>query len=145
MMDASFTDIRKRWQTALASYDPPRVGGKVISARGLMLTCKLPAAVNDRCEILTGRAATCLAEVVGFSNDLAYLFLYENGDQVHPNMQVVNRGHGVQVPSGPGLLGRVLDGIGRPIDDRGPLEGCRLRTLELAAPSPLRRTRIRDL
>src|SRR5439155_20385099 len=106
---------------------------------------KLPAAVNDRCEILTGHGSSCLAEVVGFSNDLAYLFLYENGDQVHPNMPVVNRGHGVQVPSGPGLLGRVLDGIGRPIDERGPLKNCRFRTFALAAPSPLRRTRIREI
>jgi flagellum-specific ATP synthase len=138
-------ELRERWAAALAGYDPLRVGGKVVSSRGLMLTCKLPAAVNDRCEILTGRDSSCLAEVVGFSSDLAYLFLYEIGDQVRPNMPVINRGHGAQVPSGPGLLGRVLDGIGRPIDDRGPLQGCRMRTLELAAPSPLRRTRVRNV
>ncbi len=137
-------DFQTRWQGALAKYEPMRVGGKVVSARGLMLTCKMPAAVNDRCEILTGRGS-CLAEVVGFANDLAYLFLYENGDQVRPNMPVINRGHGVQVPSGAGLLGRVLDGIGRPIDDRGPLQGCRWRTFDLTAPSPLRRTRVRDV
>jgi len=57
---------------------------------------------------------------VGFSNDLAYLFLYENSDQVRPHMPVINRGHGRADPSGPGLLGRVIDGIGRPLDDRGP-------------------------
>src|SRR5438132_418264 len=146
MSPPTFTpELRKRWQTALDACDPFRVGGKVISARGLMLTCKLPAAVNDRCEILTGRAGSCLAEVVGFSGELAYLFLYENGDHVRPNMPVVNRGHGVQVPSGPGLLGRVLDGIGRPLDERGPLRGCRFRTSTLTAPSPLRRTRIREV
>jgi flagellum-specific ATP synthase len=137
--------MRQRWQNAVRAYDPLRVGGKVVSARGLMLTCKLPAAVNDRCEILTGGGRSCLAEVVGFANDLAYLFLYENGEQVRPNMPVMNRGHGVQVPSGPGLLGRVLDGIGRPIDERGPLHGVRLQTLALSAPSPLRRSRIREL
>src|SRR3954454_932234 len=122
MTSATITpELRKRWRTVLDAYEPIRVGGKVISARGLMLTCKLPAAVNDRCEILTGHGSTCLAEVVGFAGDLAYLFLYENGDQVKPNMPVINRGHDVQVPSGAGLLGRVLDGIGRPIDARGPL------------------------
>ena len=138
-------EIRKRWQTALNAYEPMRVGGKVVSARGLMLTCKIPAAVNDRCEILTGQSSSCLAEVVGFAGDLAYLFLYENGDQVKPNMPVINRGHGVQVPSGAGLLGRVVDGIGRPIDDKGPLRGCRWRTFALTAPSPLRRTRVREV
>src|SRR5262245_54437368 len=138
-------ELHERWRKRLAGYEPARVGGKIVSARGLMLTCKLPAAVNDRCEIITGNGTSCLAEVVGFANDLAYLFLYENGDHIRPNMPVVNRGHGVQVPSGPGLLGRVLDGIGRPIDARGPLVACRFRTLALDAPPPLRRARIRDV
>jgi flagellum-specific ATP synthase len=60
-------------------------------------------------------------------------------------MPVVHRGHGVKVPTGSGLLGRVVDGLGRPIDDRGGLTGCRFRTLKLTSPSPLQRTRIRDV
>src|SRR6267142_2501774 len=131
-------DLRKRWQAALQKYEPTRVGGRVVSSRGLMLTCKLPAAVNYRCEIVTGRGTSCLAEVVGFANDLAYLFLFENGDQVRPNMPVINRGHGMRVPSGPGLLGRVIDGLGRPIDDRGPLRGCRFCTSHMERPAPLK-------
>jgi hypothetical protein len=139
------SSLLDRWNTAINAFDPIRVGGRVVSSRGLMLTCKLNAALNDRCEILTGRGTSCLAEVVGFTNDLAYLFLYENSDQVRPNMPVVNLRHGVQTPTGPGLLGRVIDGIARPIDERGPVKGCRFRTLELTAPSPLQRTRIRDV
>ncbi len=138
-------ELRKRLHSAIETYQPGRLGGRVISSRGLMLTCRLPAAVNDRCEIITGRDTSCLAEVVGFSNDLAYLFLYENGDQVRPNMPVINRGHGIQVPTGSGLLGRVIDGIGRPLDDHGPLKGCRFHLSQLSAPSPLRRTRIREV
>ena len=143
-MNATIEPLKARWTRTIDAFEPTRVGGRVVSSRGLMLTCRLPAAVNDRCEILTGNGGSCLAEVVGFANDLAYLFLYENSDQVRPNMIVVNRGHGAQVPSGPGLLGRVLDGIGRPIDDRGPLSGVRFRTLQLAAPAPLRRMRVRE-
>jgi flagellum-specific ATP synthase len=60
-------------------------------------------------------------------------------------MRVINCGHGIRVPGGPGLLGRAVDGIGRPIDGRGPLMNCRFRTSQLAAPSPLQRTRIRDV
>ena len=143
-MNATIEPLKARWTRTIDAFEPTRVGGRVVSSRGLMLTCRLPAAVNDRCEILTGNGGSCLAEVVGFANDLAYLFLYENSDQVRPNMIVVNRGHGAQVPSGPGLLGRVLDGIGRPIDDRGPLSGVRFHTLQLAAPAPLRRMRVRE-
>ena len=90
-------NMRGRWKAAIGAYDPIRVGGRIVSSRGLMLTCKLAAAVNDSCEILTGRGSSCLAEVVGFANDLAYLFLYENDDRVRPNMPVVNRGHGVKI------------------------------------------------
>lgn len=139
------TNNDTRWRRALDAFDPLRVGGRVIGSRGLMLTCKLPAALNDRCEIITGPNSRCLAEVVGFTNDLVYLFLYENGDQVRPNMPVVNLGHGMRVLFGPGLLGRVIDGLGRPIDERGPLERCSFRTLQLEAPSPLKRTRIREV
>ncbi|MEI7687473.1 MAG: hypothetical protein WCL32_20890, partial [Planctomycetota bacterium] len=129
--------LRQRLTDTIGRYQPVRVGGRVISSRGLMLTCRIPAAVNDCCEIMTGQATSCLAEVVGFANDLAYLFLYENGDQVKPNMLVVNRGRGIQVPSGPGLLGRVIDGIGRPLDALGPLRDCRYHHPRIAAPSPL--------
>lgn len=142
---ATNLDLPARWKSAIQSYDPARIGGRLISSRGLMLTCRIPAAVHDRCEIITGDGTSCLAEVVGFANDLAYLFLYENGDQVRPNMRVINRGHGVQVPSGAGLLGRAIDGIARPIDGLGPLKDCRFRTAQLAAPSPLQRTRIREV
>lgn len=142
--DAAIAQLQADWRKTIAACEPLRVGGHVVSARGLMLTCRLPAALNDRCEIVTGPDRRCLAEVVGFTNDLVYLFPYENADQVRPNMAVINRGHGVRIPSGPGLLSRVLDGLGRPIDERGPLRECRFRAHQMAAPSPLKRTRIRE-
>ena len=142
---ALFLEQQARWRSVIRTHEPARVGGHVVSARGLMLTCRLPAAVHDRCEIITGPNSVCLAEVVGFSGDLAYLFTFEQSDQVRPNMPVINRGHGMQVPTGAGLLGRAIDGIGRPMDDRGPLNDCRFRTLQLSAPLPLRRSRIRNV
>ncbi len=145
LTEAVITELQERWRTAIRACNPYRVGGRVVSARGLMLTCRLPAALHDRCEIVTGPHTRSTGEVVGFTNDLAYLFLYENGEQVRPNMPVINRGHGMRVPAGPGLLGRVIDGLGRPIDDRGPLRECKFRTLQLAKPSPLKRARVRNV
>jgi flagellum-specific ATP synthase len=144
-MDLVSPELRQRLHATIRSYQPVHVGGRVVGSRGRMLICKLSAAVDDLCEIITGPDTSCLAEVVGFSGELAHLFLYEDNDRVEPNMPVVHRGHGVQVPVGAGLLGRVINGIGRPLDDRGPLQDCRFRTLKLTSPSPLRRTRIRDV
>ena len=143
ILQRPITDLQERWRDKIRAYDALRVGGRVVSARGLMVTCRLPAALHDRCEIITGTSSRCLAEVVGFANDLAYLFLYESGDQVRPNMPVINRGHAMRVPTGSGLLGRVIDGLGRPIDERGPLQGCQWRTLQLTRPAPLKRARVR--
>ena len=138
-------ELRQRLHTVIRSYEPVQVGGRVVGSRGRMLICKLPAAVEDLCEILIGPGTSCLAEVVGFSGELAYLFLYENNDRVHPNMPVIHRGHGVKVPTGAGLLGRTIDGLGRPIDGRGALTGCRYRTLRLTSPPPLQRMRVREV
>jgi flagellar biosynthesis/type III secretory pathway ATPase len=101
-----------------------RTAGKLRSATGL-LTCALPAAVGDHCEIQLPASAggPILAEVIGFANDLAYLVPYDPADSVRPGMTVVRRGHGLNVPVGRGLLGRVLDGLGRPVDGAGPLTG----------------------
>jgi flagellum-specific ATP synthase len=56
------------------------------------------------------------------------------------------RAHGtpLRVPSGPGLLGRVLDGVGRPIDGRGPLTDVSWVSLDNTPPAALERTRITE-
>ncbi len=122
---------------------PCRVAGKVRSARGLVLSCHLPAAVGDQCAVQAGERELP-GEVIGFSDHLASLLLYEAADDIRPGMAVVNRGHALKVPVGRGLLGRVVDGLGRPVDERGPLAGCVRRTMRLDAPAPLRRARIRS-
>ncbi|WP_130783197.1 FliI/YscN family ATPase, partial [Cellulomonas biazotea] len=50
----------------------------------------------------------------------------------------------LRVPVGPGLLGRVLDGLGRPIDGRGPLRAQAWVPLDGRAPHPLERSRVED-
>src|SRR5690606_21324971 len=63
---------------------------------------------------------------------------------VRPGSRVVPRQSSFSVPVGPELLGRVIDGLGRPLDDLGPL-GCRDEArLSGAPPSPLSRIPIKD-
>jgi flagellum-specific ATP synthase len=84
------------------------------------------------------------AEVIGFAHDAAYLVPYEHAPDIRPGMPVRLRGHQLSVLAGPGLLGRVLDGLGRPLDGRGPITGCRRRRVRPDAPPPLERARIRE-
>lgn len=115
--------------------------GKLRSATGLLLSCSLPAAVGDQCAILTPKGER-LAEVIGFAEGVAYIVPYEEGTDVRPGMPVVHRNQGVMVPVGPGLLGRVVDGLGRPMDGKGPLVACRMQPVRGEAPAPLARARI---
>ncbi len=134
-------DVNKLCRT-VADREVFQTAGKLRSATGLLLSCTLPAAVGDTCEIQTPSGRNVLAEVIGFANGMAHLVAFERGGEVHPGMPVLRKGHGFSVPVGTALLGRVLDGLGRPMDQRGPLTGCDWRSLERDAPVPLERARI---
>jgi flagellum-specific ATP synthase len=120
-----------------------RTAGKLRSATGVILSCTVPAAVGDQCAILTPGGGEILTEVIGFNNGLAYLVPYEQGEELSPGLTVVRRGSGLSVPVGDGLLGRIVDGLGRTIDGHGPLLGCEPRAVSQEAPAAMERARIR--
>lgn len=132
-------------RATLDAHQPARTVGRVRAARGAILSCRLPAAVGDQCEIHTPDGRALRGEVIGFNDDHCSVVLYEQHDEVAPGMPIVNRGHALLAPAGHGLLGRVLDGLGRPLDGGGPLRGCTPRPVRAATPSALRRARIRDV
>jgi flagellum-specific ATP synthase len=127
----------------IRARDRFHTAGKLRSATGVILSCTLPAAVGDQCCILTPNGREILAEVIGFNNGLAYVVPYEQGDELSPGMTVVRRGRGLSVPVGSGLLGRTVDGLGRPVDGHGPLSGCEPRPVSQEAPAAMERARIR--
>lgn len=120
-----------------------RMGGRLKSVTGLM-TCNLPAAVGDHCAVMPREGEPVLAEVIGFENDLAYLVPFDPAENLRPGMPVIRKGRGLTVPTGRNLLGRVIDGLGRPMDDLGPLDGCPQKPVNRPAPPALERQRIRE-
>jgi len=106
------------------------------------LACALSAALGDQCRILEPGGREIPAEVIGFRRGLAQLAPYEMADELRSGMPVVRDPERRTVPVGNGVLGRIFDGLGRPIDGRGsvqPNERCVVRN---APPSPLQRGRI---
>ncbi|TXT22270.1 MAG: ATP synthase in type III secretion protein SctN [Planctomycetota bacterium] len=106
------------------------------------LACALSAAVGDQCRILEPNGREVPAEVVGFTRGLARLAPFEFAEELRSGMTVVRLPERRTVPIGQGLLGRVLDGLGRPLDGRGPIRPAEKRLVRNAAPSPLERERI---
>ena len=84
------------------------------------------------------------AEVIGFRSDAILLMPLTGATGICPGALVVSKRCPLSVRVGPELLGRILDGLGRPIDDKGPIRGGELRSVVAAAPSPLDRRRITE-
>ena len=118
------------WQQRLSVYEerlqtpaPVVVEGKLTRMAGLMLEAKgCEAAVGDRCLIKAPTGVSIEAEVVGFSGEKLFLMPIGSINGLAPGSRVIPIGRAGDVPVGYGLLGRVLDGAGRPLDGRGPLK-----------------------
>ena len=119
------------------------VGGRLRSVTGLM-TSVIPAAVGDHCFIMPRKGDPVLAEVIGFEKDVAYMVPFDAVENLRPGMPVLRKGKGATVPVGPNLLGHVIDGLGRPIDDKGPITGCVPVSVNRPAPPAMERQRVRE-
>jgi flagellum-specific ATP synthase len=121
--------------------------GRVVQLIGLVIESEGPlAAVGEMCRIESSRQpGVTLAEVVGFRNNHVLLMPLGETHGIHPGSEVMALGTSLRVPAGDPLMGRVLDGLGRPIDDLGPV-GCEATApVNLLPPHPLKRQRIRDV
>ncbi len=118
--------------------------GRVSQMIGLVIESIGPiASVGEICSIdQQGRAPTLLAEVVGFRDKRLLLMPLGEVHGICPGSEVVATGHSLRVPVGDELLGRVIDGMGHPLDDRGEIPKLPLSELDLSAPHPLKRARI---
>lgn len=118
------------WQERLTPYkerlhfaSPIVVEGKLTRMAGLTLEAEgCEAAVGDRCLIKAPSGKSIEAEVVGFSGEKLFLMPIGSITGLAPGSRVIPIGKAGDVPVGYGLLGRVIDGMGHPLDDRGPLD-----------------------
>jgi flagellum-specific ATP synthase len=128
--------------------DPYRQVGLVDQVIGLVIESKGPKAkIADVCLIETGDPfmPTVPAEVVGFKEGKILLMPLGELGNLSPGARVFNTGHSFRVNVGPELLGRVLDGLGNPIDDRFPVSNNLQFHVHAHAPHPLKRKEITDV
>jgi flagellum-specific ATP synthase len=120
--------------------------GRVKSLIGLVIEVSgLRAEVGELCSIAAGRNAQPVpAEVVGFRDGATLLMPFGSLQGIGPGNPVTASGEPFLLPVGEDLLGRVLDGLGRPIDELPPPHTDELRSTVALPPSPLRRTRITE-
>lgn len=129
----------------LALHDTPtlRIKGRVMQVTGTIIKAVVPAVkVGEVCILRNpGEDFEMKGEVVGLARDAALLTPIGDMFGISTATEVVPTGRVHMVPVGPGLLGRVLDGLGRPLDEAeyGPLEATKFYPVFAEAPDPLRR------
>ena len=108
----------------LADADPIRAEGRVGQVVGTVVEGTLPdCAIGQLCLILPEEDRPPLrAEVVGFQGDRVLIMPLGEMRGLKPGSRILSLRHDARVGVGPGLLGRVLDGQGQPIDGAGPLQ-----------------------
>lgn len=120
--------------------------GKVSKVVGLTVeSVGPPCKLNDLCEILSKDGLTrVMAEVVGFKDNNVLLMPFDSVDGIGVGSTVRNTGEVMKVKVGDGLLGRVLDGIGRPMDGK-PLDVSEAYPIDAPPPEPLERKLIDEV
>ena len=147
----SYADELTRALGDIESIDTMRRIGRVRQTIGLIIESDgPPACVGELCEIHTGGTAAkhssrpILAEVVGFRHSHLLMMPFGETEQIRVNSEVVATGRPMQIPVGQGMLGRVLDGLGQPIDDLGPVAATQTYPIHAAPPSPMHRQHIHE-
>lgn len=119
--------------------------GRVTKIVGLTVESIGPdASVNDLCSIISSdRKKTVDAEVIGFRDDRLLLMPYEDITGIGVGSMVINRNKPLMVSVGDELLGKVLDGLGNPMDGE-ELKLKQIYPVDEKAPDPMDRVLIKD-
>src|SRR4051812_39667301 len=112
-----------RYQTLFKRTDLVRVVGKVVQVVGLVVEAQVQGvSINELCNIEINDGHFIQAEAVGFKEERVLLMPLGTLGGIRPGSKVYALGHPLEAKVGPGLLGRVLDGLGNPLDKKGDLE-----------------------
>jgi flagellum-specific ATP synthase len=121
------------------------VEGKVTRLVGLTLEALgCQAAIGDRCLVESPNGTPIEAEVVGFSGDRTFLMPSGEIRGLVPSARVIPTGRVYEAAVGEGLLGRIIDGTGRPLDGRGPIRASARYPILGKAVNPLARALITE-
>lgn len=135
----NFQDFQKR--LSYLSISP--VIGKVSQVVGLVIEASLPnAGIGELCEIHTRDKKCIRAEIVGFKGEKVLLMPLDDMSGIYPGATISRSVTPLSTPVGPELLGRVIDGLGNPLDGKGPIRCDEYRPVHNNPPDPLKRQRI---
>lgn len=133
----------ERYRQAVEESTFIKYWGRVTQVVGLTIEACGPAvSIGEVCMIQTGRNGSIMAEVVGFKQDRVLLMPLGDMDGIGSGSLVVATGYDLRVAVGESLKGRILDGLGNPMDGKGPVQFDAKYPVNNTAPDPMMRNRI---
>lgn len=137
----------EKFNTAIDHCKSMNMIGKVVQIVGLVIECNGPnVSMGELCYVHSHfeDVEPLPAEVVGFREGYVLLMPLGETKGIGPGCQVVSAQKVLQVKVGPELLGRVIDGLGNPIDGKGPILCQKEYPIQADPPAPLERPVIKD-
>lgn len=137
-------DILEKYSKVIDYAEPIKLNGKITDVIGFVIVSIGPnVSLGEICSIIdrSGKAI-CESEVVGFKDGKVLSIALGEIHNISPSCQILSTGKSFSVRVGDKLLGRVIDGFGDPIDDKGELEFSSIRNSYREPPNPLSRKRI---
>ncbi|MCM8901219.1 flagellar protein export ATPase FliI [Caldicoprobacter algeriensis] len=134
----------KKYRDMVNEIEVIRCTGQVVQVIGLTVEAEAPAGeVGEICHVYnTKETAYIPAEIVGFRKDRILLMPYGELNGIGPGSKVVFTGRPFTVAVGSQLIGRILDGLGNPMDGGAAVEPERWANIQNVPPHPLNRQRI---
>ncbi|GDY13988.1 flagellar protein export ATPase FliI [Planctomycetota bacterium] len=132
-----------RYHHQLNALPVVQASGVVLRVVGLAVVASGPGLpVGDTVAIRDTQGGSRVAVVTGFREGEVILQPLGRLDGIRPGDQVIARHRGLDLPVGPGLIGRVIDGLGEPLDGLGPIPGLARRSLHGEPPPAMLRAPI---
>jgi flagellum-specific ATP synthase len=140
------TVIFEKYLTSTERTDPIKCVGKISKVQGLLIESRGPQAIiGEICRIIAPKGRGQIkAEVVGLKDEIVQLMAFGETDGIEVGDRVIALGSRLEVPVSDKLLGRVLDALGNPIDDKGDVESSCLYPALTSPPDPLKRRRVTE-
>lgn len=135
--------LSSAYSALLPNFDLLRWRGTITDVTGYVIESNGPASkIGGFCEIQTSAGKMIRTQVIGFRNGRILSMPLEEIDGLEPGNAIYGRADDAQLAVGPGMLGRVLDGFGQPMDGGPPIEAEARYDLYSAPPGPLDREHI---
>lgn len=133
--------------SSLEEVELTTVTGRITEVVGMLIKAVVPQVrIGEVCLVKREKMPPLLTEVVGFTQDEVFLSPLGEMSGVGPSSEVIPTRLPLHIKVGPELLGRVLNGLGEPLDleEKGPLHLSESCPIFRAPPDPLKRERIKD-